>query len=174
MDYAQLILERESVRDYDPARPVEDEKLRRILEAGRIAPSAAGRQPYKILLVSSKEMLGKIRPCYGRPWFSDAPHLLIVKGDWDKAWVREADGYHSLETDLTIAMDHMILAAENEGVSSCWVEAYDPFLLRKVLGLKPSEFVFSITPLGYPKSGYAKRGPSKKVRKPFEELVEIL
>ena len=172
MDFYELIRGRESIRNYDPEKTVDDETLNRILEAGRLAPSAVNAQPWRFLVISSDEMLAKVRPCYGRSWFSDAPHVLVVVGDMDKAWVREADGYSSIETDVTIAMDHMILAAEYEGVATCWIEAYDPFMLRKVLGLKSNEKVFSITPLGYPREGFRKKG--RKKRKALDEVVEFL
>jgi nitroreductase len=170
MDFYELIGGRESIRSYDPDRPVDDETLNRILEAGRLAPSAVNYQPWRFLLISSPEMLAKVRPCYGRDWFSDAPHVLVIVGNLDDAWVRKTDGYNSIETDLTIAMDHMILAAEYEGVATCWIEAYDPYKLREALDLKESEKVFSITPLGYPKAGFKKKGEKK--RKPLSEIVE--
>jgi nitroreductase len=172
MDFYELIRGRESIRNYDPARPLDKETLYRILEAGRLAPSAVNYQPWRFLVVSSEEMLAKIRPCYPRPWFHDTPHVLVVVGMVDEAWVREKDGYNSLETDLTIALDHMILAAEYEGVATCWVGAYDSELLREVLSLKENEVVYSITPLGYPKEGFEKR--RKKKRKEISEIVEFL
>jgi len=170
MDFYELIRGRESIRSYDPDRSVDDETLNRILEAGRLAPSAVNYQPWRFLLISSSEMLAKVRPCYGRDWFSDAPHVLVIVGNVDDAWVRKTDGYNSVETDLTIAMDHMILAAEYEGVATCWIEAYDPYKLREALDLKENEKVFSITPLGYPKAGFKKKGEKK--RKPLSEIVE--
>jgi nitroreductase len=172
MDFYKLIRERESIRNYDPERPIDKEVVYRILEAGRLAPSAVNYQPWRFLVISSEEMLAKVRPCYGRSWFSDAPHVLVVVGMADEAWVREKDGYNSLETDLTIALDHMILAAEFEGVATCWVGAYDPYLLREVLDLKENEIVYSITPLGYPKEGFAKK--RNKKRKEISEIVEFL
>lgn len=117
-------------------------------------------------------MLNKVRPCYPRSWFYDAPHILAVVGDTDKSWVRDSDGYNSIETDLTIAMDHMILAAEYEGVATCWIEAYDSVCLRKALSLKDNERVFSITPLGYPGEGFIKK--RAKNRKQLEEIVRLL
>lgn len=172
MDFYDLVSNRESIRNYDPDRPVDEETLYRILEAGRMAPSAVNFQPWKFLVITSPEMLAKVRPSYGREWFSDAPHILVVVGYRDQAWVRKYDGYNSLETDLTIAMDHMILAAEYEGVGTCWVGAYDPALLRQALELKDNEIVYSITPLGYPKAGFEKKG--SKNRKAVEEVVEFL
>ena len=104
--------------------------------------------------------------------FSDAPHILVVVGYPEEAWVRKYDGYNSIETDLTIAMDHMILAAEYEGVGTCWVGAYDPDILKEALELGKNEVVYSITPLGYQKEGFLKKGSKK--RKPLDEIVKIL
>ena len=172
MDFYDLIKNRESIRDYDSARPVEREKLDRILNAGRLAPSAANKQPWRFLVISSGYMLEKVRACYHRDWFRRAPHILIVAGSKADAWVRQYDGYNSLETDLTIAMDHMILAAENEGVGTCWIAAFDPYILRDALSLESDEIVYAITPLGYPGKGFKKKG--HKDRKPPEDIVTFL
>ncbi len=171
MDFRDVICGRESVRNFDPTKPVEKLVLERILEAGRVAPSAANKQPWRFLLVSSRENLQKVRRCYPRPWFQDAPHLLVVVGKTGDAWTRQ-DGYNSIETDLAIAMDHMILAAENEGVGSCWVAAYDLGILRSALGLGPDERVYTICPLGYPKAGYKKK--VGKERKALSAVVTYL
>ena len=172
MTFHNLIHQRESIRNYDPDRLVEKEKLNRILEAGRIAPSAANRQPWCFYLISSPGYLEKVRGCYARSWFSDAPHVLIVAGRRHKAWTRQADGYNALETDLTIAMDHMILAAEAEGIGTCWIAAFDPEKLKQAGVLEADEKVFAMTPLGYPREGFEKRGV--KDRKPIEEVVKFL
>ena len=172
MDFADVIRRRESVRSYDPARPLDPAVLTRILSAGRIAPSAANRQPWSFLVVSSPEGLARVRQCYAKPWFQDAPHVLAVVGTAAAAWTRQKDGYNSLETDLTIAMDHLILAAENEGVGTCWIENYDPELLRSALGLAAEEKVFSITPLGYPRAGWERK--TERPRKSLEEVVRYL
>jgi nitroreductase len=171
MDFRELIKRRESVRSYDPARPVEKAVLDRILEAGRIAPSAVNRQPWRFLLASSAEMLSKLRPAYDKPWFRDAPHILAVTGKRAEAW-NSRSGHNSLEIDLTIAMDHMILAAENEGVGTCWLAAYDPEILRKALGLAEDELVFCITPLGYPRQGWERK--TERPRKALSEVVKYL
>lgn len=172
MDFYKLIKNRESIRNYDPEKPVDEATLTRILEAGRLAPSAANRQPWRFLVISSQEMLRKVRQCYLQSWFQDAPQILVVVGDTDKSWVRKSDGYNSIETDLTIAIDHMILAAEYEGVATCWIAAYDPIILRKALSLRDNERIFSITPLGYPRLGFIKKHDKK--RKPLNEVVQIL
>ena len=172
MEYYDLIRNRESIRNYDPARPVPMEVLTRILDAGRIAPSACNYQPWQFILITSESMLEKVRTCYRRNWFQEAPHILVIVGQKDKAWVRNYDGYNSIETDLAIAMSHIILAAENEGVGTCWIEAYDPAVLRHVLELKENQVIFSITPLGFPKKGFTKNGV--KNRKLLSEIVRYL
>lgn len=172
MKFQDLIRQRESIRNYDPEKPVEQEKLERILEAGRIAPSAANRQPWRFYLVSSPGYLEKVSACYSRSWFSEAPHILIVAGKRDEAWTRQGDGYNALETDLTIAMDHMILAAEAEGVGTCWIAAFDPEKLKSSGVLGPGETVFAMTPLGYTRAGFVKKG--LKQRKDMKDVVKFL
>lgn len=172
MNLYELMEKRESVRNYDFSKKVELEVVKRILNAGRLAPSAVNKQPWKFIVVSSEFMLNQIYTCYHRDWFKQAPHVLIVKGSKNDAWTRGYDGYNSLETDLTIAMDHMILAAEFEGVSTCWIEAFDINMLRKVLKLQEDECVYAMTPLGYSEDEYVRMG--KKSRKSMDEIVEYL
>ncbi len=172
MEFKELIKARESVRSYDPQKVVPQEVLLRILEAGRLAPSAANRQPLQFIVVSSKEMLDKVRPCYQRPWFQQAPHILIVKGFRNKAWVRSQDGYNAIETDLTIAMSYITLASADKGIGSYWIAAYDPAVIKRALELKDDEVVFSLTPLGYPGKDYVKSGG--KDRKKLEEIAVFI
>ncbi len=172
MEYSELIRNRESIRNYDPIRPVPMEILERILDAGRIAPSAANFQPWKFLVISSPAMLEKVKASYPRPWFNDAPHILVILGLKDQAWKRSYDGYNSIETDVAIAMTHIILAAENEGIGTCWIEAYNPALLTEAIGAGENQVIFGITPLGYQKPGFQKSLVKK--RKSLEEIVEYL
>lgn len=172
MEYTDLIHNRESVRNYDPNRPVPKEILEKILDAGRIAPSACNYQPWKFLVISSPAMLEKVQTCYNREWFKDAPHVLVVLGLKDQAWNRSYDGYNSVETDVAIAMTHIILAAENEGVGTCWIAAYNPALLKEVLNPDENQLIFGITPLGYSKPGFQKTLIKK--RKSLEDIVEFL
>jgi nitroreductase len=172
MEFTELIHSRESIRNYDPDRPLPKYVLERILDAGRLAPSACNYQPWKFLVISSPEMLEKVRGCYHRGWFSDAPYIIVILGLRSFSWNRSYDRYNSVETDVAIAMTHIILAAENEGVGTCWIAAYDPELLKKAINPGQNELIFGITPLGYPKPGFKKTG--KKVRKPLEEIVEFL
>lgn len=172
MDFWDLIHQRASIRSYDSQRPLEKEVLHRILEAGRLAPSAANRQPWRFVVVSSPEKLALLRHAYVRDWFYDAPHILVVIGNKNEAWRRLQDGYSSLETDLAIAMTCMILAAANEGVATCWIAAFQPEVVREVLRLSEQEEVYALTPLGYPREDYS--GPGPKKRKDFDDVVTFL
>ncbi len=172
MDFIELINQRESVRDYDPAKPVTRETIEKILNAARMAPSAVNKQPWEFWVIQSASMLEKVKTCYYRPWFKDAPVIVVIIGYKDQAWVRAFDKYNAIETDLAIVMTHLILAAENEGVGTCYIENYDPAILRDVLGLQDNQVVYGITPLGYPHDGVAKRG--NKTRKPLDEVVRYI
>jgi nitroreductase len=172
MDFFEVIKNRQSIRSYDANRPVERKILDAILDAGRIAPSAANRQPWRFIVVSKEPILSAVRACYARDWYKEAPHVLAVVGDKKIAWVRAGDGYCSIETDCTIAMDHLILAASALGVATCWIAAFEPDALRSALKLQPHEQVFAITPLGYPKQGFVKK--SEKTRKPLGEIAQYL
>lgn len=172
MEYTELIRSRESIRNYDPTRPVPKEILEKILDAGRQAPSACNYQPWKFLVISSSAMLEKVRASYQRDWFRDAPHIIVTLGLKDMAWKRSYDGYNSIETDVAIAMTHIILAAENEGVGACWVEAYNPIILKEAINPGENQMIFGIVPLGYPRPGFKKA--SNKKRKSLEEIVEFI
>lgn len=168
-NFYELIRDRRSIRSFDPDKIVSDEELDRILDAGRMAPTASNRQPVKFHLVKDKKVLAKLHKCYSRSWFHNAPSILILTGRRDDAWVRSYDGYNSLEIDAAIMMDHMILAAESEGVSTCWIIAFDPAVVIDVLGLKDGEIPLIMTPLGYFPDGYEKREMPE--RKSLKELV---
>jgi nitroreductase len=171
MSFHRLAAERCSIRSFEKYRPLPEDVMKRILDAGRLAPSGKNLQPWSFIVVSSPGMLEKIYPCYPRDWIQSAPHLLIVKGRRSEAWVRRKDGYSSLETDLAIAMDHMILAAAWEGVGSCWIAAFDRDILYQALGLTDDEAIFAFTPLGYPAPDAR---PVPKTRKSLEEVAVFL
>lgn len=171
MNVIELIRSRESIRSFDLERPVSQDVLMQIAEAGRLAPSAANLQPWKFVFVSSVAALEAVRQTYPRSWFADAPHVLIVVGNRNLAWKRQ-DGYNSIETDLAIAMDHMILAASDLGLATCWVGNFDNVLLRNVLQLSEHEIVFALTPLGYPKADFEAK--ELKTRKPLDQIVKFI
>ncbi|HDT13419.1 MAG TPA: nitroreductase [Candidatus Aminicenantes bacterium] len=165
MDLQKLIRARYSVRAYKPD-PIEDEKLERILEAARLAPTAANRQPFRVIVVETggrEEALGRV---YGRDWFVQAPLVLCVCAVPSEAWVRRHDGWNAAEVDATIAMTHITLAAAEEGLGTCWIAAFDPSAAREVLGVPPEVIPSAFTPLGYAADA---AGPKK--RRSLADLV---
>ena len=165
MNFQALIRTRYSVRAYKPDA-VEEDKLARILEAARIAPTAANRQAFRIIVLPTKGREAELHRIYGRDWFVQAPLVLAVCAVPSEAWVRKADGWNAAEVDATIAMAHIVLAAAEEGLGTCWIAAFDPGAARDVLGLPPDVIPAAFTPLGYPADT-----PAPKKRRPLTELV---
>jgi nitroreductase len=165
MKFQDLLRRRYSVRAYE-SRPVEDEKIARVLEAARLAPTAANRQPFRIVLVPTKGREAELGRIYGRPWFVQAPYVLCVCALPAESWIRKYDGWNSAEVDATIALDHLILAAAEEGLGTCWIAAFDPKAAREVLNLPEGIVPVAFTPLGYPADS-----PQPKKRRPLSDLV---
>ena len=164
MDVFEAISSRYSVRGYKPD-PVSDELLGKVLGAARQAPTAANRQPFRVIVVHTKGREEELARVYGRPWLLQAPLVLAVVAVPGEAWRRSDDKPYD-EVDATIAMDHMVLAATALGLGTCWIAAFDPDPAREVLGLPDDVELVAITPLGYPDKTRAATD-----RKPLEDLV---
>jgi nitroreductase len=165
MDFKDLIQARYSVRAYQ-TKPVEEEKLNAVLEAARLAPTAANRQPFKILIIRTegrKEELGRI---YGPKWFTQPPLVICICGEAETAWIRNRDQRSYLDVDAAIVMDHLILAAANEGLGTCWIAAFDAEAAREILQIPENLEPLLFTPLGY-----AADQAKPKQRRPLSELV---
>ena len=164
MDVFGAIGSRYSVRGYKPD-PVSDELLGRVLEAARQAPTAANRQPFRIIVIHTKGREEDLKRVYGRPWFLQAPLVLVVVAVPGEAWRRSDDKPYD-EVDATIAMDHLVLAATALGLGTCWIAAFNPTAVREVLALPADVEPIALTPLGYPDKGRTATG-----RRPLDELV---
>ena len=164
MEFSELIRARYSVRAYKP-NPVEEEKLRQVLEAARLAPSAANRQPFQMVVMRTAGRESELRRIYGREWFVQAPLIICACGIPAQNWVRK-DGKNYNDVDVAIAMDHLILAAANLGLGTCWIAAFDPTAAREVLHLPDDAEPIAFTPLGYPDDR-----PGPKRRKALSGLV---
>lgn len=164
MEFFELIQKRYSVRAYKPT-PVEKEKLRKVLEAALLAPTAANRQPFEFVVIPTQGREAELKRIYGREWFTQAPLVICACAKTSEAWTRR-DGKNYAEVDTTIAMDHLILAAADLGLGTCWIAAFDLAAAREILGLPPQVEPVAFTPLGYP----ADEGKPKK-RKSLADLV---
>jgi len=165
MEFSDLITRRYSVRAYKPD-PVEEDKLQAVLEAARLAPTAANRQPFQFIVIHTAGREQDLKRIYPRDWFTQAPLVICACAIPSQAWVRRNDGANYAIVDVTIAMDHLILAAANVGLGTCWIAAFDPAAAREALGLPTDVEPIAFTPLGYPADQ-----PRPKERKPLSELV---
>lgn len=164
MEFTTLIKKRYSVRAYK-ADPVEEDKLQQVLVAARLAPTAANRQPFAIIVIHTAGREAELRRIYDREWFVQAPLIICACGIPARGWVRR-DGKNYTDVDVTIAMDHLVLAATDVGLGTCWIAAFDPAAAREVLSLPNGIEPIAFTPLGYPADS-----PGPKERKPLSELV---
>ena len=165
MEYSDLIAARYSVRAYRPD-PVEDDKLQLVLEAARLAPTAANRQPFQLVVMHTAGREAELGQIYRRPWFVQAPLLIAVCAISSQAWVRESDRFNARLLDAAIVADHLILAAANLGLGTCLIAAFNLEAARSVLRLPAEAEPVIFIPLGYPADQ-----PSPKMRKALADLV---
>ena len=169
--FLELAKNRYSVRKYK-SDPVEQEKIDRILEAARIAPTACNNQPQKIFVVRSEEKrkaLAAICPCT-----FDAPVVFVIACDPQiaaKGRVRE--GYQFGETDAAIVCSHMLFEAAELGLGSCWVGWFSSEEVKQALGLPENLDVCDLLPVGYPADD-AKPSRMHSQKRPLEEIVTEL
>ena len=169
MELIDLVKRRCSVRDYS-SRPVEKEKLEYMLEVARLAPSARNMQPLRFIVVQDRELLQKLQNCYAKECFSSAPLCIVICGDHETSWKRQYDGKDHCDVDAAIAADHLILAATEVGLGTCWICAFDPAPCREALQLPDAlEPIIWIT-VGYPKDEDVWE-TNVKTRKKAEEVI---
>ena len=166
--FIDLANNRYSVRSYEP-RQIGEEQLQYILESARLAPSAVNRQPWHFYVCQSPEALDKVRQCYPREWFTTAPTVIICCIDHAQEWVRSIDGHSHGIVDISIAAEHICLAATELGLGSCWVCNFDPELCHRLFQLPEHEEAAVLIPVGY-----AATDPTLKNRKPLTETVTRL
>lgn len=171
MNYEELIKERYSVRNFKEDK-IERKKLDKILEAGRIAPTASNAQPQKIYVLESEDAFKKLgvadKMRYG------APVVLMVCADINKAWKNLLEKYYnSAEMDASIVCTHMMLEAWNLGIGSVWIRFFNSNELQKNFGLDKNIRPICLLPLGY-KTDDCKASDRHFMRKDITDIVEYL
>ncbi len=159
-----IVQNRYSCRSYQD-KPVEEEKVAYLKECMRLAPSAVNRQPWKFRIVRSQEGRAKLQSCYTRPWFNEAPLYVLASLLHEQEWVRE-DGKPHGNIDVAIAVEHLCLAATEQGLGSCWVCNFDAKRCHELFHMPENEEPVVIIPIGY--ASLAE--PKPKVRKTTEEV----
>jgi nitroreductase len=164
MDVLEAIAKRKSIRAYK-ATPVAEDKLAKVLEAARLAPSGANRQEMKFVVVKDEKTRAKLSEATGgQKHVAQAPVVIAaVSTDPEKMMICDVPGY---PVDVAIAVDHMTLAAWDIGLGTCWIGAFNQDMVRKILGIPENRKVVQLLTLGVP----AEEGRPKD-RKPLEKIV---
>jgi nitroreductase len=165
MDFYELVETRKSVRQYRPD-PVEEEKLGRMLEAARLAPSASNTQDWRFVVVREEETRKKLaRAASGQAFVAQSPVVIACCAEDDGHIMR--CGIPRYPVDVSIAVEHMALAATAEGLGTCWVCALDPDEVSRILHIPKSIRVIALLTMGYAEDP----SPLPKNRLPLKEIV---
>lgn len=167
MDFLKLAKKRYACRKY-LSRQVEPEKLELILEAGRVAPTGANRQPQRLVVVQSKEGMERLARCtrdFG------APTAVIVCADTSEAWTRKYDGKNISDIDASIVTDHMMLAAASLNLDTLWICMFKPEAVREEFALPANVEPVNILLIGYGYGPAADPNRHDTLRKPLSATV---
>lgn len=166
MNVLEAIKKRSSIRNF-LNKPIEEEKLRTVLEAARIAPSAKNRQEWRFIIVKDQEIKKKLaQAAKGQNFVGEAP-IIIVAYALDDGYIMTS-GQQSYSVDVTIAVDHISLAAVEVGLGTCWIGAFYEDKVREILGIPDDYRVVHLLPIGYP----AIENIREKNRLPINEIVK--
>jgi nitroreductase len=166
MEFYEVIKSRKSIRKYKP-NPIPEPALERILNAARLAPSAKNIQPWKFIVIKDTKIKQQLVPaCRNQECISQAPIVICAVALEKIAWGRMGGYWSSYPVDLSIALEHIMLAATNEGLGTCWIGAYEEKEVKRILNIPEDVKVIALTPLGYPD-----QTPEIKPRKPLSEII---
>lgn len=168
--FMRILQSRYSCHSFSKAH-VSESKLKMILEAGRLAPSAKNLQPTHIWVVSSQEALERlhsVHPCYG------APVVLVIGCRNEEAWTRESDGVNAGKTDAAIVLTHLMLTATDAGLANMWIWDFDPRKIREAFPEMREHGIYALLAIGHPAGGEGKPSELHSVRKSLEELITKL
>lgn len=147
MDFEKLISERYSVRKFKQQHLPQD-VIDKILEAGHKAPTGCNYQPQRIFVLNSDEAIAKLKNC--TKCHFNAPTAMLVCHNKEESWVRKYDGALSSPVDAVIVTTYMMLAAQNEGVGTCWVMHFDPAAMRESYNIPNNIEPIALLVMGYP------------------------
>jgi nitroreductase len=152
MDVLDAIKTRRAIRKYKP-NPIPDDVLQRLKDALRFAPSACNFQPWKFILVTDPQLkMELVAACCDQKFIADAPLIVVGCGFRKKTYHKMGGCGDSIDLDIGIALDHLTLAAADEGIGTCWIGAFDEEAVKKVLGVPKNVKVVALIVVGYPES----------------------
>lgn len=147
MEFLELAKKRYSCRSF-LNKEIEKEKIDKILEVARIAPTAVNFQPQRILVIKDKNKIEKLKE--STRYTFDAPMIFIICYDKNVSWKRKYDGNDEGITDASIVTTHMILEATDLGLGTTWVGSFNPIKVREILNIPENYEIISLIPTGYP------------------------
>ena len=172
MEFFEVVKNRYSCRKFAD-KPVEDEKLDRILQAGISAPTAKNVQPVKIWVIKSDEALTKIKSATPFKWMKNVKVILAVGGTTEGAFVRPSDHRNFEDVDASIVATHLMLAAHAEGLGSTWVGFFDVNKVKEFFPEMKDYDLVALFPIGYPAED-AEPSDRHALRKDKSEMVKYL
>jgi len=162
----ELIETRRSIRSYKD-QEIEEDKLNYVLQAFRKAPSAKNLQPWKLVVIKNKKILSDIAiACNNQTFMEEAPVIIAACAKEEEAYGTMGGYMNSYPIDIAIALEHLILAATEKGLGTCWIGAFKEQLVKDILGVPDNVKVVALTPLGYPAGEASVSG-----RKPLTEII---
>jgi nitroreductase len=163
VDFIELVKQRRSIRKYKDDK-VPEEKLKIIFDAARLAPSWLNKQCWSFVVVEDPQIKKKLAEIAGQTWLSSAPIIIVGCGDPDVSGKKGDQEYYMV--DVGIAMEHLILAATEQGLGTCWIGSFEEEKVKEILGVPGGMRVVAMTPLGFPDE-QPKAKPRKPIRKIF-------
>lgn len=174
MEFMDVIRKRKSTRSYKDA-DVEEEKLNQLFEAARLAPSWANKQCWKYIIVNDKEKIQKLAAGFINSWMKNVKLVIVACADPKKSGSKNGMDYFLV--DVAISMEHLILAATDLGLGTCWIGGFDEKTVKEILNLPERIKVVALTPVGYPsddglRDKFARKMIRANSRKPLEKMIE--
>jgi nitroreductase len=166
MALLDVFQKRKSVRGYKDD-PIPEDMLMRVMEAARLAPSGKNFQPWKFIIVRDADMRKNLAEASrGQTFMAKAPIIIVACGFPERSYQRQGNYMSSWAIDVSIAVEHLMLQAQEEGLGTCWIGAFEEKEVKRLMGIPSKVKVLALTPLGYPDEKPRDRG-----RKPLEDII---
>ncbi|MGA3290041.1 MAG: nitroreductase family protein [Candidatus Bathyarchaeia archaeon] len=173
MDFRDVVAARKSVRSYSD-KPVEEEKLSKVLESARLAPSWTNKQCCRYIVVKDKTKIQELAGGFNG-WLKQAPVIVVACADPKDSGAHDSMNYYLV--DVGISMQQLILAATDLELATCWIGGFNESKIKKTLEIPENIKVVAMTPIGYPanKEGFGSKLRKTVVgggkRKPLAEII---
>ncbi len=168
MNFEELIKTRYSVRDYQNKK-IDRTTIQQIINAGRVAPSAANKQPVHFVAIDDEVLIQKMHNAYKRDWFKTTPCIIVIYGNHDTSWTRSSDGKDHCDIDAAIAIDHITLMAAELGLGTCWICNFDADIVNQLITKTKNMEPIALLSLGYP----AQSSIPEKKRKDLNDILSF-